>query len=144
MRVWSDAGWMLAEVSFDKASAALQAGRELERSGFPASTPLHRAAFDAAPLAVGRWSGSHALDQLLALMLPYLRQRLALALGEDPKDLGVIRELLHLRARLYVSSSHLDLVASMDDIWMPARIAGLDRDPGWLPRFGRVLVFHFE
>jgi hypothetical protein len=36
------------------------------------------------------------------------------------------------------------MVANIDDISLVARRAGLDRDPGWLPHFGRVVLFHFE
>jgi hypothetical protein len=105
---------------------------------------LRRAAFDAAPLAPGRWSASAALDRLLALILPCVRLRLALALGADPDDRDALIALLGLRARVHVSSSHVDLVAPIDEVSLPARWAGLDRDPGWLPSFGRVVLFHFE
>jgi hypothetical protein len=76
-----------------------------------------------------------------AMSLIELRLRLALDLGADA-SLG--ETLLRLPGRLYVSRTHVDLVASLDDISLPARLAGLDRDPGWLPDFGRVIYFHFE
>ncbi|MCK7496548.1 MAG: hypothetical protein MZW92_40775 [Comamonadaceae bacterium] len=77
-------------------------------------------------------------------MLPFLRHRLALALGEQVAAPGAIVALLRGRARLYASPSHVDLVESLDDISLPARLAGLDRDPGWQPSLGRVVSFHFE
>jgi hypothetical protein len=30
------------------------------------------------------------------------------------------------------------------DVSLAARRAGLDRDPGWDPSFGRVIKIHFE
>jgi hypothetical protein len=47
-------------------------------------------------------------------------------------------------ARLYVTATHVDIVMDMEHISMPVRTAGLDRDPGWMPQFARVIMFHFE
>ncbi len=144
LRLWFEAGCMLAEVPRAGGAPAAQAREELERAGLPITTPLRRAAYAAGPLAQGQWSASAALDRLLGLMLPYLGLRLALALGWRVDDHGRLLALLRLRARIHVSSSHVDLVARMDDISLAARRAGLDRDPGWLVQFGRVVLFHFE
>ncbi len=72
---------------------------------------------------------------------PYVRIRLSQALGGRQ---DVAQAVLLYPARLYVTSSHIDLVMSLDDISLPVRLAGLDRDPGWLPTWGRVVKFHFE
>jgi len=32
---------------------------------------------------------------------------------------------------------------NLDVISLPLRLAGLDRDPGWVPDFGRVVRLHF-
>jgi hypothetical protein len=45
--------------------------------------------------------------------------------------------------RVYTSATHLDVVLSLESIDMPARIAGLDQDPGWVPALGRIVLFHF-
>jgi hypothetical protein len=34
-------------------------------------------------------------------------------------------------------------VFDIDDVNMAARISGLDRDPGWVPELGRIVLFHF-
>jgi hypothetical protein len=39
---------------------------------------------------------------------------------------------------------HLDLVMPMSAVTLPVRVSGLDRDPGWLPTFGRIIRLHFE
>jgi hypothetical protein len=53
-------------------------------------------------------------------------------------------ERLVVPGRLYVTSSHVDLVISLDHADLSVRASGLDRDPGWLPAYGRVVYFHFE
>jgi hypothetical protein len=77
--------------------------------------------------------------------LPALRRRLLLALGgaEAEPGLDPVERLLAVPGRLHVTSTHVDLVAGLDAIWLPARAAGLDRDPGWRPGYGRVVHFHF-
>ena len=61
------------------------------------------------------------------------------ALGSESFD-----QILQLPARIYLSSSHIDLVTSVDEISMPARMSGLDQNPGWMPEMGRVVLFHFD
>jgi hypothetical protein len=86
-----------------------------------------------------------ALSPGLTAVFPDLRLRLEEALGVEPGEPGEIAtSLLLCPGRIYVTSSHVDLVAELDAISLPARRAGLDRDPGWVPRFGRVVRFHFE
>lgn len=43
-----------------------------------------------------------------------------------------------------VSRTHVDVVLGLEQIDLAARSAGLDRDPGWVPDLGRVVLFHFE
>jgi hypothetical protein len=38
----------------------------------------------------------------------------------------------------------VDVVMRAEDANLRVRAAGLDRDPGWLPAYGRVVYFHFE
>jgi len=83
-----------------------------------------------------------ALSPWLMSLLPAIHRRLEEALGVDPDE--VAETLLLCPGRIYVTSSHVDLVADLGRISLPVRRAGLDRDPGWIPRFGRVVLFHFE
>jgi hypothetical protein len=32
---------------------------------------------------------------------------------------------------------------SLQDVDLAVRLAGLDRDPGWVPMLGRIVLFHF-
>jgi len=38
----------------------------------------------------------------------------------------------------------VDVFMSLNDISLPLRMAGLDRNPGWLPEFGRFMLLHFN
>ncbi len=84
--------------------------------------------------------------QWLEMVLPYLRGRLRQTLVVDPAmpDKAMIEQLLCLRGRLFATTTHVDLMLRLEQIWMPVRLAGLDQDPGWLPHWGRVVQFHFQ
>jgi hypothetical protein len=47
-------------------------------------------------------------------------------------------------ATLYLTRTHIDVVFSLEQIQFDLRIAGLDRDPGWVPELARVIAFHYE
>ena len=81
------------------------------------------------------------LARWLALALPFVALRLRLALGLPAEASPA--PLLWLPGQLYVTRTHVDLVASLEHISLPVRLAGLDRNPGWLPDFARVVTFHF-
>ncbi|MBX2998658.1 MAG: hypothetical protein KF893_09135 [Caldilineaceae bacterium] len=82
------------------------------------------------------------LARWLRLALPLIEWRLRLALRLEP-EMHLAEELLLLPGQLYITASQVDLVASLDSISLPIRLTGLDRDPGWLPGWGRAVYFHF-
>jgi hypothetical protein len=85
------------------------------------------------------------LARWLAFVLPYIRFRLQRALDPSGTEATDLQTALLLRQGiLYVTSTHVDLVMPLADVSTPIRIAGLDCNPGWLPDFGRVVLFHFE
>ena len=100
---------------------------------------------------------SPAARTAIEARLPALRKRLLLALGRtgeadpvdgdpvdgDPVDGDPVERLLRLDARIRLTPTHVDLVTGLDEIWLPARRAGLDRDPGWRPDYSRIIHFHF-
>ena len=89
------------------------------------------------PLTPGR----HANE--LSIWWPLLRQRLALALnlpaGQDP-----VRMTLCLNARVRCRAERVDVHLSLAHLPLAVRLAGLDRDPGWVPAAGSDLRFHFD
>jgi hypothetical protein len=48
------------------------------------------------------------------------------------------------RARVFVTATRVDIVLSLAELPIAVRLAGLDRDPGWIPAAGRSVAFHFE
>ncbi len=150
LRVWAGEGYLVAEgrraqrppaeearAWLDRIGAATAAGRLVERSFDEAPVEAADGPLMAAmPLAMRRWT---------ARVLPYVRLWLTEAIGLAPGDrAGIVREVLEVPARVYLSSSHVDMVTSMERISLPVRMAGLDRDPGWQPALGRVVLFHFQ
>ena len=71
-----------------------------------------------------------------------LEQLLGGALDVTGKALATT--LLVHRARVHVTDTHLDVVLSLDELPVMIRLAGLDRDPGWVAAAGRFVAFHFE
>jgi hypothetical protein len=68
-----------------------------------------------------------------------LRQRRALR-RHARMDLA---ELLQRPAWVSASPTHLDVLFPLEAVDLRLRRLGLDRDPGWLPWFGRIVAFHY-
>lgn len=89
---------------------------------------------EANPTSLSRWMG---------WLTPYARARLQRALGLDgAAEVG--RALCCSLARVFITATHLDVVFSLAELMVEIRLAGLDRDPGWIPATGRIIRFHFE
>jgi hypothetical protein len=83
------------------------------------------------------------LERWLSWLLPYIRARLRRALGQH-NDIALGELVCAHRASVYVSTARLDIVLSLAELPIAIRLAGLDRDPGWIPAVGRSVAFHFE
>jgi hypothetical protein len=85
------------------------------------------------------------LDRWLAWLMPYMQARLARALALSSRRRGDLWRLLCAHpARVYVTATHVDVVLSLADLPIAVRLAGLDRDPWWVPAANRIIAFHFE
>jgi hypothetical protein len=73
----------------------------------------------------------------------YARARLRLALGTGDGRRAA-RLLCERHARVFVTATHVDIVMRLAELPFEVRVAGLDRDPGWIPAAGRIVAFHFE
>ena len=73
---------------------------------------------------------------------PLLRQRLSLALNLPEHE--AIATCLNLSARIGRRGDRLDVSFSLHHLPLAIRLAGLDRDPGWVPASGCDVRFHFE
>jgi hypothetical protein len=146
--VWSDPGFLVAEGPWEPGTSASDALAALVGQALPQAVRpvLVRRRAGAAPLrgpALSQVPGVSTGGRLwLARLLPALRYLLWGVLELEPDD--EIEDLLTVPGRLHVSATHVDVVIRLDDISLPIRRAGLDRDPGWLPEFGRIVLFHFE
>jgi hypothetical protein len=45
---------------------------------------------------------------------------------------------------VHLSAARVDVVMPLEQLPVVVRLAGLDRDPGWVPRARRDVRFHFE
>ena len=135
LRVSHPSGFVVLDVARDRRAAVSQLAAELETyADLQTATPERdeRAARSRrTPLA--RW---------LACLSAYARVRLCYALGCDARSL---RSLLLARpARVSVTTTHVDVVMALSELPVGVRVAGLDRDPGWVPAAGRYVAFHFD
>ena len=94
---------------------------------------------------VREWSaqGQTAVDRWTRRIMPYMEVRLRRALGTSPND-----DVGHLvcahDARIHVSALRVDVYLGLADLPIAVRLAGLDRNPGWVPSAGRSITFHYE
>ena len=85
------------------------------------------------------------LRQFLAFLMPYVRWRLAEALGmRNARQLDVAKALLLRPGTVWVTSTHIDLTMDLNQASALVRFAGLDADPGWVPELARVIKFHYQ
>jgi hypothetical protein len=89
------------------------------------------------PLALG---SPVSLPRWLSWISGYVRARLARAVGrEDAAEL-----LCRIPGRITCTSTHVDVHYSLKTYPIEIRLAGLDRDPGWVPSAGRYVAYHFQ
>jgi hypothetical protein len=92
-----------------------------------------RRAAPLAPPALRRW---------VRRLAQRLGPELGRALGCAPGAVGDV--LLRIPGRVAVTATHIDVVLCLADLPIAVRLAGLDRDPGWIPAAGRTVAFHFD
>jgi hypothetical protein len=91
----------------------------------------------------GWGGGPEGLDAWTASMLSMLRERLALALGPGP-DVDVPAFVCRHSGEIEATAGAVDVHLALHELPLEIRIAGLDRDPGWIPAAGRAVRFHFD
>jgi hypothetical protein len=128
LEVWLAEGFLILDTAAPEAAASHARMTHQQRRAFRKDASVCAAGLDLAP----------ELRRFLHFLLPYVRWRLRRALGG-----ASLTDILRRRGTLYITRSHVDLVMRMREISVPARIAGLDANPGWTPELGRVIKFHF-
>ena len=84
------------------------------------------------------------LQRWLDWLCDYLRARLARALGFPASATAALTLLLQQPARVQTTSTHVRVSFSLAQHPLEIRVAGLDRDPGWVPAAGRNFAFFYE
>lgn len=147
--VWSNTGISIAEVTQNHLAPADHATQLLAELGVSSSAILKQAALNHAPFTKFNPVFVDGLDPSLrsgvGFMLPFLGTRLCQALGLESRSPEALAEaLLFHTGTVFVTQSHVDIVLPLEAVSVSIRSAGLDRDPGWYPDFGRVIQFHYE
>ena len=137
LRLLHSAGFAVCDVARDPALRPLAQARAL-CVAYPrlAGAPLRRIH------RIGRRGGRTATGRWLRWMLDYLLARLARALDADHPS-AVPAFVCRHPAEVRAGSSAVDVHLSLAHLPLEIRIAGLDRDAGWIPAAGRSLSFHF-
>jgi len=128
VEVWHGEGFLTLDTTAPIHTATCARMSRQQRRAFRKDASVCAAGVDLAP----------ELRRFLHFLLPFVRWRLRRALGE-----ASLADILQRQGTLYITRSHVDLVMRMNEISVPARIAGLDANPGWTPELGRVIKFHF-
>jgi hypothetical protein len=132
LRVTHDLGFAIVDVPF---------------AGEPADSAVRHMLDDylSVPLVHGSRETSHdgsssqGIDQLV---IPYIRVRLAQALAVPSDDAGSL--LIAHPALVEAWPESIQVTFVLDRHPIAIRLAGLDRDPGWIPAAGRSITFAFE
>jgi len=147
-RLKSDNGYILVEVPRNTLTPARQAKEELNhyRASNQMLTLVQKTYTPLAQISHSLTTQLNAaLIRWLTLTLPAIRYRLHQALGlSATNQSNPLTQFWVCPGRLYVTTTHVDFVTDLNHISVPIRMAGLDRDPGWVPNFGRVVLFHFQ
>ncbi len=139
LRVWTDLGCVADLATTDDPAAQAEA----EWASLPNTGRLRPAASDATmPTAPEPDACAPTLARWAARATPYVRSRITAALGGGAAD--VIADLLAVDARLYVTDLNVDIVCPLNAADLSARVAGLDRSPGWWAAGGRIVRIHFQ
>ncbi|KRB04317.1 hypothetical protein ASD86_18525 [Lysobacter sp. Root690] len=140
LRIWHPQGFVVFDQPRDRGlSPAVQAANLCATRDHLRGATLQRMARSLSP-GRSRQTAQRWLDRLL----PYLHARIALALGLDAHDAELPAQVCRHRARVRCDLTHLDVHLSLASLPLSLRIAGLDRDPGWIPAAGRSIRFHFD
>ena len=92
------------------------------------------------PEEVRPGEGADNLKRWVGWMSGYLRARLVRALGREDAVALFFRQQAQVTLRL----THVDVTFSLNHHPIELRMAGLDRDPGWIPAARCYVAFHFE
>jgi len=136
------AGWLLAQAPFSRPRPASALG-DTPRHLLPEAEARRLPPTEAiAPTASRTRPTAKREDNELGCWWPLLRQRLSLALALPERE--AVSTCLSLPARIERRGERVDVHFALQHLPLAVRLAGLDRNPGWLPASGCDIRFHFE
>jgi hypothetical protein len=80
----------------------------------------------------------HDIDGFVEKILTPVEECIALTLDKSAQF------LVSRTARIALTPAHIDVAFTLMSHPIEIRMAGLDRDPGWIPAAGRYVSFHFD
>jgi hypothetical protein len=87
--------------------------------------------------------GEEPFQSWLNWLMPSICARLQRALNLDAKEQIAPMLVIH-DAHVRLTATHLDVFFSLNTLPIEIRLAGLDRNPGWVPAAGRFISFYFS
>lgn len=72
----------------------------------------------------------------------FLEKRLLQALNLETAE-GLNAVLFERKATISMTATHLDITFGLADLPFEVRLAGIDRDAGWIPAAGKFVYFHY-
>lgn len=142
LRLWHGSGFLLADVARDRTVSPRPQARALcARFELLREARLFRRLQAPSPAGPNR-RRSGPTQRWLHALLAYLQARLGLALGLDDSSQAPALLCRHA-ARIHVDESAVRVDLSLNTLPLAIRLAGLDRDAGWIPAAGRSLRFRF-
>ena len=142
LQVHHPAGFMVVDVPRGSEPVHEQLAAEMERYGVDRQVSLvhdarRQASFAGHPLLSGK------LRRWFGWLTPYVAARLGRGLGV--REQAALAGLLAAQpARVEVTAAQVDVIFALAELPIAVRLAGLDRNPGWVPAAGRAISFHFE
>ncbi len=137
VRVRHPANFPLVDIALDPARP-VEAQLELELRNYPVGR-LKRWSPPGSPKPP---APSGEVERWLGWLLPYVKARLGRAFGLTPGRAG--RLLCRQNGQVRLDESNLEVHISLEQHLLAIRLAGLDRDPGWVPAAGRYVSFIFN
>lgn len=132
-------GTILADVAVPDGRSPADVAREEAERAWPAGTPAAHPmaapdpvaathpAHRPSPPGVERWA--HAVTGLVDVLLT---------------GVGLDARMAQVPGSVAVSDVAVDVRLALDDVDLPVRRSGLDRDPGWEPDLGRIVRVEFQ
>jgi len=144
LQIWHDAGFMVMDMPrIPNLPLLTQASHACAKSIVLSAATLVHIKRQPHPFKPAIAAANPELKSWLQWTLLYLNARLIRALNDDSTTSVAHRVCCHA-AKIYSTSTALDVHFSLATLPIELRIAGLDRDPGWIPSAGRSISFHFE